>query len=296
MPSPSRRRTPRAASTTATFYSQIEYLSAVYQQTYEPRFRTAALKGMDYLLSMQHERCGGWPHTVPGTERYHPFVTMADEVTSGVLRMLRKASSGSAPFAYLPYSVKQRAQTALERGDACVLQLQVVQNGRLTGWAGQYDPQTLQPAQGRSFELASIVSQETVEMLRYLMSIPEPSPEVVRAIESGVDWLERSKIKGWRLETFKIDPPIKYDYHTASTDRRMVEDPAAPPLWARFYDLQDNSVVLANRDSVRVSRYADIHHERRTGYGWYGAWPAKLLETEYPAWRQRVGRNTVAAQ
>lgn len=270
-------------------YTQIEYLSAVYQQTRQPRYQQAALRGMDFLLSMQHASCGGWPHTVPGTERYHPFITMADEVTSGVLRMLRKAATGSAPFEHLPNRVRLRAQAALERGDACVLKLQVVQNGRLTGWAGQYDPQTLQPAQGRSFELASIVSQETIEMLRYLMSIPSPSPEVIRAVEAGTDWLERSKIRGWRIETFKIDKPVKYDYHTATTDRRLVEDPSAPALWARFYDLQDNSVVLANRDGKRVSRYADIHHERRTGYAWYGSWAARLLDTEYPAWRQRVG-------
>ena len=65
-------------------------------------------------------------------------------------------------------------------------------------------------------------------------------------------------------------------------------DPAAPPIWARFYDLGDNSVVLATRDSVRVARYEDIPRERRTGYHWYGTWPQALITTDYPRWQQRT--------
>ena len=47
-------------------------------------------------------------------------------------------------------------------------------------------------------------------------------------------------------------------------------------------------VVLANRDSVRVYDYSQIHHERRTGYAWYGIWAEKLLSEEYPAWQARM--------
>jgi PelA/Pel-15E family pectate lyase len=269
-------------------YSQIEYLSAVYLQTGDTRYRDAALHGIDYTLSMQHKSCGGWPHTVPGTERYHPFITMADEVTSGVLRTLRKVSDGSEPFGWTSASTRRASAAALKKGDECVLRLQVRQNGKLAGWAGQYDPVTLQPAMGRSFELASMVSQESVEMVRYLMGIPDPSPAQIAAIEGAIDWFQRSAITGWKIETFKIDPPIKYEYHTASTDRRLVQDANAPRMWGRFYDINDNSVVLANRDSVRVKQYSEITHERRTGYGWYGLWPEKLLSVEYPAWQERM--------
>ena len=125
-------------------------------------------------------------------------------------------------------------------------------------------------------------------MVRYLMGIPDPSPAQVAAIEGAIDWFNRSAITGWKIETFKIDPPIKYEYHTASTDRRLVQDANAPRMWARFYDIKDNSVVLANRDSVRVKQYSEITHERRTGYSWYGLWPEKLLSVEYPAWQARM--------
>lgn len=269
-------------------YSQVEYLSAAYLQTGDTRYRDAALRGIHYTLQMQHPKCGGWPHTVPGEQPYHPYITMADEVTSGVLRTLRRISDGAEPFGWTEGWLRSAAADALKKGDACVLKLQVRQNGKLAGWAGQYKPDTLEPAMGRSFELASIVSQESVEMTRYLMGIERPTPEQIAAIEGAIDWFKRSAITGWKIETFKIDPPIKYEYHTASTDRRLVQDPAAPRMWGRFYDLNDNSVVLANRDSVRARQYSDIHHERRTGYAWYGVWPEKLLSVEYPAWQARL--------
>jgi len=59
--------------------------------------------------------------------------------------------------------------------------------------------------------------------------------------------------------------------------------------------LEDNSVVLANRDGKRVARYAEIARERRTGYAWYGDWPARLLAEDYPAWRARGKAGARAA-
>lgn len=268
-------------------YTQVEYLFAVFERTQDNRYRQAALKGLDLILTHQIDTCGGWPHTVPARQSYHPMITLADEVTSGNLTLLRTISQRKAPFAHIDESHRQRAETALQKGESCLLRLQIRQNGRLTGWAGQYDPVTLLPVKGRSFELPAIVTQETVEVVRYLMRIDNPSPEIRTAIIAAFEWLESSKLNGLRLETYTLDEPIRYDYHTATTDRRLVSDTTAPPLWARFYDLNDNSVILANRDGIRVSDYQDIHHERRTGYAWYGEWPAKLLNEDYPAWLKR---------
>ncbi len=280
----------RSSFDNRNIYSQIEYLAAAFEQTRKGAYRDAAARGLDYALARQIAGCGGWPHTVPGTTSYHGYITIADEVTSGLLRLLRKISAGADPFGYVDAAARARTKAALDRGDECVLRLQIVQQGKLTGWAGQYDPRTLQPAQGRAFELPSIVSQETVEMLRYLMSIQQPSAAQVKSIESAVAWLRRSQINGVRLEKVMLPKPIQYEYHVATFDYRLVDDANAPPLWARFYDLKDNSIVLANRDSVRVKEYSEVHPERRSGYHWFGTWPAALLNEEYPAWRSRLSR------
>ena len=68
----------------------------------------------------------------------------------------------------------------------------------------------------------------------------------------------------------------------------MVPDPAAPPLWARFNDLEISEPFLANRDGRRVYSLAEVQRERRTGYDRYGSWADALPATEYPAWRARL--------
>ncbi len=269
-------------------FTQIEYLMGAYALTGEARLREGAVRGLDYLLANQIESCGGWPHTVPPQTEYQGRITVADEVFSGPLTLLSRISEAKAPFDRLDEATQARAADALGRGTECLLRLQVRQGDTLTGWAGQYDPVTLAPMGGRSFELPGIVSQETVAIVKYLMSIKDPSPEVIASVKGAATWLIAVQIDGMRLETVELDAEAPYDFHNTKTDRRLTPDPGAPPLWARFYDLADNSVVLANRDGVRVERYDQIHPERRTGYSWYGVWPAKLLARDYPKWHCRV--------
>jgi PelA/Pel-15E family pectate lyase len=270
-------------------YTQIEYLMGAYERTGDARYRDGALRGLERVFTAQFPRCGGWPHSIPARNDYHGRLTMADDVMSGNLTLLRKIATRQFPFASIAEATRARAEAAQMRGDQCLLDLQVRQNGMLAGWAGQYDPETLAPMGGRSFELAAIVSQESVAVTRYLMSIPDPSPQTIAAVEGAMRWFEASRIEGQRHETFDLAEPVQYEFHTARIDRRLAPDPNAPPLWARFYDLADNSVVLANRDGVRAGAYADVHPERRSGYGWYGDWPADLLAQDYPAWRARLG-------
>ena len=265
-------------------YTQLDYLATAYAITGDARYRDGSLKGIAFTLAQQIPSCGGWPHTVPATQSYHPHITIADDVTAGVLGTLRKVVSDTRRYAFVDAALRARVQSAIDKGDACLLRLQVRQGGTLAGWAGQYDAGTLQPAQGRKFELPSITGQETVGVLRYLMSIPDPSPEIVAAVDGGVAWLRRVALTGWRIETFDA-PAEQFRYHSSAKDRRLVADPDAKDLWARFYDVTDNSVVLATRDSQRVARYEDIPRERRTGYEWYGSWPKRLLTKEYPQWK-----------
>lgn len=269
-------------------FTQIEYLAGAFLQTGDVRYLAGASAGLDYLLRHQFASCGGWPHTVPPENDYQGRITVADEVFSGPLILLRRISGAAPPLDVFDEATRERAAAALSAGEACLLRLQVRQGDRLTGWAGQYDPVTLEPMGGRSFELPAIVSQETVEVVRYLMTIDDPSPEVVASIDGAISWLRQSAIEGIQLETVSLDKAEEYAFHNAKFDRRLVSDEGAPLLWARFYDLEDNTVVLANRDGVRVERYDQIHPERRTGYSWYGDWPAKLIAKEYPKWKCRV--------
>ena len=266
-------------------YTQVAYLAAAAEQLNEPRYRIAAERGLRYLLRHQLKECGGWPHTVPAGAPYQSNLTVADEVFSGPLHLLRAVAAAKGPYAQFAPALRLEAGQALQRGEDCLLRLQIRQGEKLAGWAGQYDPRTLQPAGGRSFELPAMVVEETVAIVKYLLSIPAPSPAVVVSVESAASWLEAVALHGWRLERVELGKTVEYPHHRADFDRRLVPDKAAPPLWARFVDLKDNTVVLANRDGKRVADYSQVDPERRTGYGWFGSWPRKLLEEEVPAWR-----------
>ena len=268
-------------------YTQLDYLATAWAITGDARYRDGSLRGLEFTLAQQIPSCGGWPHTVPASQSYHPHITIADDVTAGVLGTLRKVLDDRARYGFVDAATVARVRDAVTRGDACLLRLQVRQGDRLAGWAGQYDATTLQPVQGRKFELPSITGQETVGVVRYLMSIPSPSPAVIAAVDGAVDWLRRVELKGWRIETFDA-PPEQFRYHASDKDRRLVADPEAS-TWARFHDLADNSAVLADREGRRLARFDQVTRERRTGYEWYGSWPRALLKSEYPRWRPALG-------
>jgi PelA/Pel-15E family pectate lyase len=269
-------------------WPQIEYLAGAYGLTGDTRYREAALRGLDFTFSAQHAS-GGFPHSCPTEEGYRPYLTFADDVLPDLLRTFRKIASGQKPFDFIDDARRQRAAEAFARGDACILRLQIRQNGVPTVWAGQYHHVTLAPAGARAFELPALVSRESVAVVRYLMSIENPSPEIIAAIEGAAAWFQRVQISGLRLETFEAEP-VKYTWHTSTTDRRTVPDPAAPPLWARFYDLETSQPFLANRDGQRVQTLAEVQRERRSGYDWYGTWPSALLTRDYPAWKSRFAK------
>jgi PelA/Pel-15E family pectate lyase len=68
----------------------------------------------------------------------------------------------------------------------------------------------------------------------------------------------------------------------------MTPDPQAPALWARFYDLQTGQPYVCDRDGVPKPRLADIGHERRNGYSWFGEYARDLLNKDYPAWKKAL--------
>jgi PelA/Pel-15E family pectate lyase len=267
-------------------YPQVEFLARAFNSTGNTAYRDAALRGLEFILQAQ-TGCGGWPHSYPRTDNYRPLITFMDDVTAGTLTTLRNAAAGKDPFTFLPDDLRARVTAAVQKGTECILRLQVVVNGELTVWAGQYDPLTLAPAQARTFELPSLVSAESVGVVRYLMGFEKPSPEIVKAIESAIKWFERSKISGLRIEQVPAET-VQYEFHKATFDRIAVEDPNAPPIWARFYEIQTNRPFMANRDGVKVYTLAEVSRERRTGYSWYGYYAESLLEKNHPAWRVKI--------
>ncbi len=104
---------------------------------------------------------------------------------------------------------------------------------------------------------AALSGAESVGIVRFLMRQPA-TPRVAGAIHAAVAWLERVRLPDGR--------------------------------WARFYEFGTNRPIFAGRDGVVRYNVDEIERERREGYAWFGTWPKKLLEQEYPAWKTRTGQ------
>ncbi len=261
-------------------YTQMEYLAKVYAVAGLPRFRRAAERGFDYILREQRPS-GGW------RGRDADAITFNDDVMTGIMNRLLDIASSKPHFAWLDPQRRGRARVAFDKAVEATLKCQIVVDGRKTAWCQQHDHQTFEPVGARAYELPSITALESTGVVRLLMRIDPPTPRIVEALETAARWFEQSKINGTRLKRVKIEPQ-RFKGHTARFDRAVVRDPSAPPIWARFYEVETNRPFFCNRDGVKVYTLAEVHPERRTGYGWYGYWPAAFLAEDYPAWRARL--------
>lgn len=261
-------------------YTQVRVLGRLFAAARDERFRKGALGGIDFLLTAQYPN-GGWPQFFPLRDDYSRHVTFNDGAMTGALALLLEASQGREPFAFVDPDRRALAARAVEEGTSVILASQIVTGGTRTAWGAQHDAETLAPRPARAFEPIALASAESVGIVRFLMSLPTPSREVVAAVDSAVAWLRSVRIDGLRVER-RSDPALPGGIDSVATP-----DPAAPPVWARFYEIGTNRPLFSGRDGVVKSRLAEIEHERRTGYAWYVDAPASLLSKDHPAWKAK---------
>ncbi len=258
---------------------ELRFLARMYKATGEARYRDAVLQGVDYVLKAQYPS-GGWPQFYPPPRTYHRYITFNDNAMVRLMEFLRETYSSDL-YDFLGADRRQAARRAFDGGVACILKCQIKVGGQLTAWCAQHDEKTYEPRPGRTYELVSLSGAESVGVVRLLMSLESPSPEVARAIEGAVAWFEAAKIKGIRVEVRKDEKAPK------GRNKVVVKDASAPPLWARFYEIGTNRPIFADRDGVAKHDLAQIGYERRNGYAWLGYWPQGLLERDYPAWKKK---------
>lgn len=269
-------------------HSQVEYLARAYAQSGDPEWRQACERGLDFMLRSQYPN-GGFPQRFPKPTTFHAHITFNDGVMIGILNVLQDAAERKPHFEWLDDHRRRQAHDAVQRAVDCILRSQIVVNGIRTGWCQQHDEVSLEPRPARTFELVSICPQETSDIIRFLMRQPPPNVKLVTAVDAAVAWLKAVQLHGVRVERIKA-PREVFLRHTTDHDTVVVEDPQAPPLWARHYEIGTNRPVFAGRDGVRKYALAEIERERRTGSAWYGGWPNDLLGGSYDKWRQQLTR------
>ncbi|MDR1678217.1 MAG: pectate lyase [Prevotellaceae bacterium] len=278
------------ADTNTTFdnqstFTQINALAVAYQALNDEKYAKAALRGLDFILASQYEN-GGFPQFFPLRNNYSRHITYNDNAMIGVMVLLKAIADNDPLYSFVDKTRREKLKIAYEKGLDCVLKTQIFDNGKLTVWGQQHDEITLAPAGARRYELPSICNKESAALTLFLMSIDNPSPQIIKSIEAAVAWFEESKV--YNLRVVRVSAPEVFTgYKISRTDRIAVVDSTAPPIWARFYELGTHRPLFCNRDGSRVYSLDEVARERRDGYGWYINDPQAVLNA-YPEWKLRI--------
>ena len=277
-------------------------LSAAWPGAEGDKYRASFLRGVEYLLHAQYPN-GGWPQVWPLEGGYHDAITFNDDAVTESAEVLTLAAEGKKvrsagedeaissskmpedaqtastqaameDYSFVPAALRVRAKAAAAKALECILATQVWVGGVLTVWAQQHDPLTLKPVAGRNFEPASLSSGESASVMEYLMELDHPSREVVRSIDAAATWFEAHKIMGYAWSGGRGTPG----------GRKLTAVPGAGPIWARYYSIETGKPIFGDRDKTIHDDVMELSLERRNGYGWYGAEPAKAL-AEYEMWK-----------
>lgn len=257
-------------------YSQCIILAAACGATGDQRYREGFERGVDFILSAQTPT-GGWQQFFPDTTGYRRFITFNDGAMIGVMTLLRRVARRDTTLGIIDTVRARAAQRAIDRGIGCIVRAQIQQGGVPTIWCQQHDAHDLTPRPARTFEPVALVSDESVGIVRFLMDTADPGPDVIAAVEHAVAWFRRSALTGIRVETVPA-PELRTERRTFTDDRVVVRDPSAPPLWARYYDVEQNIPIFCGRDGRIVHSMAEVERERRAGYRWYTDEPRAMLE------------------
>ena len=257
---------------------QMTFLSQVWLATKRDDCAAAYTRGLNYIFAAQYPN-GGWPQVYPLEGGYHDCITLNDDALTHILEVLFAIIQNDPATAFLDAEIRGKARAAFDRGIDCVLALQVVQDGDKTAWCAQHDAVTLAPAGARKMEPATLSGVESANLLRFLMTLPDPSPEVIASIESGLAWLERVKITGLRRTT--RDGKTVFEPDASSTE----------PYWARFYNLADSTPVFPGRDGIVYRTFNEMAANNPSGYDFLGTRPGSVLYNGQKKWREKLAAS-----
>ena len=258
---------------------ELRFLARSFNATNDESYRDAFLRGLDYVLDGQYPN-GGWPQSSPPGDGYPRHITFNDNTMVRLLEFVREVARDDR-YAFVDGDRRGRAAAAFDRGIDCILACQVRVDGVPTVWCAQHDERDFSPRPARSYEPVSLSGSESVAITQLLMSLDDPSPRVVEAVDGAAGWFERARLSGFRIVTTKDSAAPR------GISRTLVPDPDAPLLWARFYEIGTNEPLILDRDGKRRASFADLSAERRSGYVWFSDWPRQLLEKDYPRWQAR---------
>jgi PelA/Pel-15E family pectate lyase len=258
--------------------TELKFLARMYNSLKTDAYKVSFNKGLKFILDAQYDN-GGWPMFYPLRKGYYTHITFNDNAIVNILTLLKEIFEKNPLYVSITSQENfSRTKPSYEKGIDCILKTQIIVKGKPTIWCAQHDEQTFLPAKARSYELPSFSGGESVGIITLLMNIKDPSPAIIKSVNGAVEWLDIHRLKNTRFDYFTNSEGQK--------DRRIVTDPKAGDMWARFYDLETEQPFVCDRDGIKKKTLEEIGYERRNGYNWYTDAPQELFKL-YPVWKAK---------
>jgi PelA/Pel-15E family pectate lyase len=258
--------------------TEMKFLARMYNKTGADEYKASFNKGLAFILDAQYEN-GGWPMFYPLRKGYYTHITFNDNAIANILNLLKAIFDKDPLFVSIVSSENfARTKPAYQKGIECILKTQIIVNGKPAVWCAQHDEITLLPAKARSYELPSFSGAESVGIIKILMQVENPSPSIIKSVQSAMEWLDKHRIKNTRWDYFTNNE--------GKRDRRIVLDMKTGDMWARFYDLETEQPFVCDRDGIKKKSLEEIGYERRNGYSWYTDAPDEVFKI-YPVWKAK---------
>ena len=263
-----------------TTTEQLKLLAGVWAATKRDNVRAALQRGLDYVFEAQFPN-GGWPQNYPIESGYHEAITLNDNAMIHILEVLLTIIEKQSPFAWADESLQRRAQTAYDKGLACLAAAQVKIDGKLTVWCAQHDPLDLSPVHARTKEPPSLSGGESAELVRFLMRKAPITDQTIAMIEPALAWFDSHKLTGLR----------KTKNEHGKTD--YVEDATSTELyWARFYDLKTGKAIFPGaQDGINYPTFREMAAHNKVAYDFMVTKPADLITKEISRWKKRLAKR-----
>ncbi|MBU2884228.1 pectate lyase [Gilvimarinus agarilyticus] len=255
-------------------FPQIFYLSNVYLQTGDVRYRNAARKALKLVLASQIYN-GGWTAQAIRQTQTDDLTAVDLAVTLGALQFLRKIAAGEIPYGYIHFGMRKQAADAVRKGDELLLRLQQAYDSRLTLWASHYSVNNSRPIAGDNAVPLALNVPLSVRIVDYLMAVQRPPGEVVRSVQGALGWLEAHSLQRW----------LARQPAPQSVGQNSVERSPERGVWAKYYDIDTSAPLMDGAEGSANTRWFDPSSAT-------GDWPYDLLKERAERWRQRVTHSS----
>ncbi|MGD8908948.1 MAG: pectate lyase, partial [Chromatiales bacterium] len=269
---------------------ELLFLADVYQRSGEIKYRDAARKALDFLLTMQYDK-GGFPQVYPkrAVTEYSNYVTFNDSAMIRVMYLLDRIVEANWPLNGDVFTQEQRSDSkrVVKKGVKYIRRAQIFLDGERTIWSAQHDPENYAPLGGRSFELPARNGKASALIAAYMMSIPQ-TQDIKEVVDGALAFYRNPEVQ-------EANKKYKKRAKNSTDDTYNPIQPAeGKTMWYRCYELTSNASFFSGNlptdnppGNGKQYDIMDIEPKRRYGYEWAGSYGSILLK-----YAKKVGYTT----